>query len=144
MDILDSRQRRGWNAPRERSPLALPKVEADDSPRLQGLSSRSSSEAKDDDNLPTDLLIQGLVERLPKPDSIWSLDSRAKWLRTAASIFGLVYKAGDSGRGEISVVLEELSVPTPEAKNAGCENKSNQAGEFGVPAGARLPGKETS
>ena len=29
-------------------------------------------------------LIRGLVERLPKPDSIWPLDDRAKWLRTAA------------------------------------------------------------
>ena len=53
----------------------------------------------------TDLLIQGLVDRLPKPNGIWSLDDRAKWLRTAASIFDLVYKAGDGEHGEISVAL---------------------------------------
>jgi len=53
----------------------------------------------------TDLLIQGLVDRLPKPNDIWSVDDRAKWLRTAASIFDLVYKAGDGEHGEISVAL---------------------------------------
>jgi hypothetical protein len=52
----------------------------------------------------TDLLIQGLVDRLPKPNGTWSLDDRAKWLRAAASIFGVVYKAGDDER-EISVVF---------------------------------------
>jgi hypothetical protein len=53
----------------------------------------------------TDLLIQGLVDRLPKANGIWSLDDRAKWLRTAASVFDLVYKAGDGERREISVAL---------------------------------------
>jgi hypothetical protein len=37
-----------------------------------------------------DPLLQGLVDRLPKPDSIWSLDDRGKWLRVAAVIFTLV------------------------------------------------------
>ena len=55
----------------------------------------------------TDLLIQGLVDRLPGPDSIWSLDSRAKWLRTAASIFGLVYKTSDGEDREINIVFSE-------------------------------------
>src|SRR5262245_22237279 len=35
----------------------------------------------------TDLLIRGLVERLPKPNAICPLDERIKWLCTAASIF---------------------------------------------------------
>jgi hypothetical protein len=39
-----------------------------------------------------DPLIQGLVARLPKPDSVWSLEDRGKWLRAAAVIFSLVYK----------------------------------------------------
>ena len=51
----------------------------------------------------TDPLIQGLVDRLPKPDGIWPLDDRAKWLRTAASIFGLVYKASDGEHREICI-----------------------------------------
>jgi hypothetical protein len=53
----------------------------------------------------TDHLIRGLVERLPKPDGIWPLDDRVKWLRTATGIFDLVYKAGDDEHREISIVL---------------------------------------
>ena len=73
------------------------------------------SDVEGDDGGVTDLLIQGLLDRLPKPNAIWSLaptvliglifwslDDRAKWLRTAASIFGLVYN-GD--HREIGVVL---------------------------------------
>ena len=37
----------------------------------------------------TDPLIQGLLNRLPEPDSIWPLNDRVKWLRTAAYAFGL-------------------------------------------------------
>jgi hypothetical protein len=59
---------------------------------------RSDSEARD-------LLIQGLVDRLPKPNDIWSLDDRAKWLRTAASVFDLIYQAGDGEYREINVAF---------------------------------------
>ena len=61
----------------------------------------------------TDLLIQGLVDRLPKPNGIWPVDDRAKWLRTAASIFDLVYKAGDGELREISVAFAK-----PEAERS--------------------------
>ena len=60
----------------------------------------------------TDHLIRGLVERLPKTDSIWPLDDRAKWLCTAAGIFDLVYKPGDGERGEISIV-KQIADNTP-------------------------------
>ena len=53
----------------------------------------------------TDHLIRGLVERLPKPDGIWPLDDRVKWLRTATGIFDLVYKADDDERREISIAF---------------------------------------
>jgi hypothetical protein len=45
-----------------------------------------------------DPLIQGLVNRLPKPDSVWSLDDRGNWLRAAAVIFSLVYKSDKASR----------------------------------------------
>lgn len=63
------------------------------------------SDVDEADNGRTDLLIQGLVDRLPKPNGIWSFDDRAKWLRTAASIFDLVYKPGDGEHREISVAF---------------------------------------
>lgn len=43
--------------------------------------------------------IRGLLDTLPPPESDWSAADRAKWLQTAASIFGLIYK----GQGEIEV-----------------------------------------
>ena len=52
--------------------------------------------------------IQGGVDRLPKPDSIWPLDDRAKWLRTAVSIFDLVYEPGQGEERGISVGLVKL------------------------------------
>jgi hypothetical protein len=55
----------------------------------------------------TDLLIQGLVERLPSANGLWSLDDRAKWLRTAVSIFDLVYKADEGEHREIGVVFAD-------------------------------------
>src|SRR5262245_19789188 len=44
-------------------------------------------------NKSPDPLIQGLINRLPQPDSVWSPNDRVKWLRTAANIFGLIYKS---------------------------------------------------
>ena len=52
-----------------------------------------------------DNLIRGLVDLLPEPDSIWPIDDRAKWLRLAAGIFDLGYKAGDGEHREISIVI---------------------------------------
>ena len=47
------------------------------------------------DEMP-DPLIRALVKKLPKPNSIWCLEDRAKWLRAAAIIFNLVYKPGET------------------------------------------------
>jgi hypothetical protein len=43
-----------------------------------------------------DPLLRGLMDRLPKPDTVWSLDDRGKWLRAAAVIFTLIYKLDES------------------------------------------------
>jgi hypothetical protein len=60
-----------------------------------------------------DHLIQGLVELLPKRGGMWPLHDRAKWLRLAAGIFDLGYKADDAEHAEISiaVVQEEATHP---------------------------------
>ena len=39
-----------------------------------------------------DPLIQALIDKLPKPHSIWSIDDRGKWLKAAAMAFNLVYR----------------------------------------------------
>ena len=51
-----------------------------------------------------DPLIQGLINRLPEPDSSWSLTDRVKWLRTASNIFGLIYKSEGEDK-EVRLVL---------------------------------------
>ena len=51
-----------------------------------------------------DCLIRGLVDLLPKPDSVWSIEDRSKWLRLAAGIFDLGYKSVDGEYDEISIV----------------------------------------
>lgn len=40
--------------------------------------------------------IQGLLLKLPEPETEWELGQRVKWLQTAANIFDLIYK-GDGG-----------------------------------------------
>jgi hypothetical protein len=46
--------------------------------------------------------IQGLLEHLPQPDTLWTIEGRAKWLKTAADVFDLMYK----GDGEISIKVD--------------------------------------
>jgi len=43
--------------------------------------------------------IQGLLLKLPEPETEWELSQRVKWLQTAANIFDLIYK----GEGGIDV-----------------------------------------
>ncbi len=105
MDLFPPNQYRGWNAPQAKSWLVTPRPEPTPSLTPLKLLDAQPSTTDADDRGITDLLIQGLLDRLPKPNAIWSLDDRAKWLRTAASIFGLVYKASDGDHREIGVVL---------------------------------------
>ncbi len=63
----------------------------------------------------SDLLIRGLVERLPVIDETWPLAERAKWLRTAATIFALVYRTGEGDEGEIGVALTRAGAASAKA-----------------------------
>ena len=40
----------------------------------------------------SDPLMRALVDRLPQPNAIWSIDDRGKWLKAAAMAFNLIYK----------------------------------------------------
>lgn len=104
MDMFGPNPNRG-RVPLETTRLKLPPVEASENPTPLNLLGSQAAEAEDSDRGATDLLIQGLVRRLPKPNAIWSLEERVKWLRTAASVFGLVYKDSDGEQREIGVVL---------------------------------------
>ena len=60
-----------------------------------------------------DNLIQGLVALLPKRDGTWPLQERAKWLRLAADIFDLGYKASDGEQREISIAVVKQEAAGP-------------------------------
>lgn len=49
--------------------------------------------------------IEGLLERLPQPDTVWSIEGRAAWLEAAASVFKLIYQ----GDGRITITAESKS-----------------------------------
>jgi hypothetical protein len=100
MSMFGPNQQRGWNIPREKSSLMMPRAEPTESLTPSKLLAPKRVTPRCGI---TDLPIQGLLDRLPKPNGIWSLDDRAKWLRTAASIFGLVYKASDGEHREICI-----------------------------------------
>jgi hypothetical protein len=90
------------NGPNASTRLTMPRVEPSESLAAKLLVAQQSlpGEAEAGE---TDLLIRGLVERLPKPNVAWSLEDRAKWLRTAASVFDLVYKTEDGEQREVSI-----------------------------------------
>jgi hypothetical protein len=90
------------SAPTARSHLLVPRMEPSESLTAKLLVAQQN-EVQDSGNRAPDPLLQGLIDRLPKPNGIWSLDDRSKWLRTAATIFDLVYKAGDGEQREISI-----------------------------------------
>jgi hypothetical protein len=45
--------------------------------------------------------IEGLLKKLPEPETDWSIKDRAKWLDAAVKIFGLIYR----GDGEIEIMI---------------------------------------
>ena len=116
MNILGPNQERA-SSPVDRSRLDLSWAEA--SKRLTPLNLLTSRPEADgeggaeagEEGGTIDLLLLGLVERLPRPDQYWALDDRAKWLRTAATIFALVYKTVPGDDGDIGVVLTKRGTP---------------------------------
>ena len=50
-----------------------------------------------------DPLIQALVDKLPKPNAIWSVGDRAKWLKAAAMAFDLLYKPSQGDEADLRI-----------------------------------------
>ncbi len=125
----------------EKSRLDLHRVEAEETLTPLNLLGSRSAEPKDqeEETMPqpvedgaSDPMIMGLVARLPKPDAVWPLEDRAKWLRTAAAIFALVYRTGDEEgqkreEGEIGVALGRSG--SAKAKRPGDFSRSGESSE---------------
>ena len=82
----------------ERSRLVMRIAEAGDNPTVKLVDTTQRSDGES--NVIPDPLIQALVDRLPKPNAVWSIEDRAKWLRAAAILFNLVYRADPGERKE--------------------------------------------
>ena len=88
MNISDIRTR--VDALSERTCLVTRNAEPAETPILTLFESADRSDASE---MPDqDPLIQALIDKLPKPNSIWSIDDRGKWLKAAAMAFNLVYR----------------------------------------------------
>jgi hypothetical protein len=48
--------------------------------------------------------IEGLLQKLPEPETEWQHEARVKWLQTAANIFDLLYSSDASA--EVSIELK--------------------------------------
>ena len=111
MNILGPNPQRGYG-PVDWSRLSQKRAEAGEVTPLNLLGARSEGEEEAPANGGrSDLLIRGLVERLPHTDDVWPLEDRARWLRTAASIFALVYRTEAGEAGEIGVGLTKVAAP---------------------------------
>jgi len=95
----------------EKSSLVTKNAGLDENPALTLVDTGGRSDAGEK----PDPLIQALVNKLPKPNSIWSTDERAQWLRAAAIIFNLVYKTAEAEANEGDLKIEEK----PSVKSAG-------------------------
>jgi hypothetical protein len=74
----------------EKSCLVKRTAEADDAPvlTLVDLAEQDGTESAQK----ADPLIQALVDKLPKPNAVWSIEDRGKWLKAAAMAFNLIYR----------------------------------------------------
>jgi hypothetical protein len=86
MNIPDLRTRA--DALNGRSCLVARTLEPDETPILTLVDTAERSDVAET----PDALIQALMDKLPKPNTIWSIDDRGKWLKAAAMAFNLVYR----------------------------------------------------
>ena len=87
----------------DRSRLVTRNVEREETPVLSLVDTERTGEMPDP-------LIQALVDKLPKPNTIWPIDDRAKWLKAAAMAFNLIYRTNER---------EEQQSPSAPLKSVG-------------------------
>ena len=88
------------------SPFVLRKVQSNKALAAR-LAPHQIAAEEDGGDAINDPLIRGLSQRLPSTGSAWSLEDRARWLRTAASIFNLVYTAQGEEKREITIGVDD-------------------------------------
>ena len=89
MNISDLRTRA--DALNGRSCLVTRNTESDETSILALVETAERSDAAE---MP-DPLIQALMDKLPKPNAVWSIDERGRWLKAAAMAFNLIYRTAE-------------------------------------------------
>jgi hypothetical protein len=95
--------------------LIMPAIKASGAPAPTADSTEDTDadrkrKAKDDDDEEEmHPFIKGLLRKLPKPDSEWTVESRAKWLQAAVNIFDLMYTDSDDSRRTLSIDFKKDS-----------------------------------
>jgi hypothetical protein len=102
MNISDLRTRA--DALNGRSCLVTRNTESDETSILTLVETAERSDAAE---MP-DPLIQALMDKLPKPNTIWSIDDRGKWLKAAAMAFNLVYRTAEEKPEQTASVLKSI------------------------------------
>ena len=93
--------------PAIRSSAATPATLPPDPPTDPDKGKKKTKE--DDDGEDLHPFIQGLLRKLPKPDSEWPTEARTKWLQAAVNIFDLMYTDSDDSRRSITVEAKKDS-----------------------------------
>ena len=108
MNISDLRTRVGVQ--NDRSRLVTRGAEPSTEPDETVLTVMDNTERKEpESSLMTDPLIQALVDKLPPPSSIWSINDRANWLKALAMIFNVVYRTEKQKTEKAESTLTVLS-----------------------------------
>ena len=112
MDISDLRTRVGVQ--NDRSRLVTRRAEPSTEPDDTVLTLMEDAERKEPESgLTTDPLIHALVDKLPPPNSIWSINDRANWLKALAMIFNVVYRTEKSEAKEQKQKTEKAELTLP-------------------------------
>lgn len=86
---------------------AAPAPAADDEETDKG---KRKSKEKGEDDEAIHPFIKGLLGKLPKPETEWPVESRAKWLQAAINIFDLMYTDSDDSRRSLNIDFKKDSV----------------------------------
>lgn len=80
------------------APLSAAGAESEEPRESSDMSGRGKTKSSGGGGSELDPFIQGLLTKLPPPDSEWPIEGRLKWLQTAAHIFDLIYKDTDDSQ----------------------------------------------
>lgn len=87
-------------------------TEPDETPilTLVGIAEPSDAAERSDAAEMPDPLIQALMDKLPKPNTIWSINDRGSWLKAAAMAFNLVYRTAEVEQKQPPSVLKSFGL----------------------------------